>query len=75
MNRRTTVNADSEALAVLEEEAKRRGESVSSVLAEAVADKAAAILDARAPRLGRGRSTDGSSAAETATEPIAAPPT
>ncbi len=74
MKRRTTVNADSEALAVLEDEAKRRGESVSSVLAEAVADKAAAILASRPPRLGRGRSTDGSSAAATATEPIATPP-
>lgn len=74
MNRRTTVNADSESLAVLEDEARRRGESLSSVLAEAVADKAAAILDARPPRLGLGRSTDGASAAETATEPVAEPP-
>jgi hypothetical protein len=74
MNRRTTVNADSQSLAVLEDEAKRRGSSLSVVLAEAVSEKATAILGARKPRLGVGRSTDGSSAAESATEPIAAPP-
>jgi hypothetical protein len=75
MNRRTTVNADAEALSILEDEAKRRGESLSSVLAEAVSEKASAILQARPPRLGLGRSTDGDSAAAMATEPIAAPPT
>ena len=74
MNRRTTVNADAESLAVLEDEAKRRGQSLSTILAEAVSEKAAAVLGARPPRLGRGRSTDGSSAAETATDPIAPPP-
>lgn len=74
MNRRTTVSADSESLAILEDEARRRGESLSSVLAEAVSEKAGAILAARRPRLGLGRSTDGSSAAKTATNPIAAPP-
>jgi hypothetical protein len=74
MNRRTTVNADAESLSILEGEARRRGESLSSLLAEAVSDKAAAILQARPPRLGRGRSTDGASAAETATDPIAPPP-
>lgn len=75
MNRRTTVNADSEALSILEDEAKRRGASLSVVLAEAVAEKATAIVRARKPRLGIGRSTDGTSAVETATDPIAAPPT
>jgi hypothetical protein len=74
MNRRTTVNADSDSLAILEDEAKRRGDSLSVVLAEAVAEKATAIVRTRKPRLGIGRSTDGSSAAETATDPIAAPP-
>ena len=74
MNRRTTVNADAEALSILEDEAKRRGESLSNVLAEAVSEKASAILQARRPRLGLGRSTDGASAAATATGPIAAPP-
>lgn len=74
MNRRTTVNADSESLSILEDEAKRRGDSLSNVLAEAVSEKAITILRARKPRLGVGRSTDGSSAAETATDPIAPPP-
>ncbi|MBS1843530.1 MAG: hypothetical protein JST53_03840, partial [Actinobacteria bacterium] len=66
MNRRTTVSANSESLAILEDEARRRGESLSNVLAEAVFEKANAILAARRPRLGLGRSTDGSSAAKTA---------
>jgi hypothetical protein len=74
MNRRTTVNADSESLSVLEDEASRRGASLSVVLAEAVEEKAIAIRRAHSPRLGRGRSTDGSSASKTATEPIAPPP-
>jgi hypothetical protein len=74
MNRRTTVNADSESLSVLEDEAKRRGDSLSAVLAEAISEKAIAILAVGRPRLGLGRSTDGSSAAETATDPIARPP-
>jgi hypothetical protein len=43
------------------------------VLAEAVEEKAVAIRRAHRPRLGLGRSTDGRSAAETATEPIARP--
>jgi hypothetical protein len=74
MNRRTTVNADSQSLEILEDEARRRGSSLSTVLAEAVSEKATAIVRARKPRLGVGRSTDGSSAAETATDPIARPP-
>lgn len=71
MNRRTTVSADVEALATLEAEARRRGDSLSAVLAEAVEEKAIEIRRARRPRLGVGRSSDGRSAAETATEPIA----
>jgi Ribbon-helix-helix protein, copG family len=74
MNRRTTVSADVEALATLEGEARRRGDSLSAVLAEAVEEKAIAIKRAHRPRLGLGRSDDGRSAAETATEPIAHPP-
>jgi Ribbon-helix-helix protein, copG family len=70
MNRRTTVSADREALATLEAEARRRGASLSAVLAEAVEEKAVAIRQARQPRLGLGRSTDGRSAAQTATEPV-----
>lgn len=74
MNRRTTVSADAEALATLEGEARRRGDSLSALLAEAVEEKAIAIKHAHRPRLGLGRSTDGKSAAETATAPVARPP-
>jgi len=74
MNRRTTVNADSDALATLEAEARRRGDSLSSVLAEAVEEKATAIRRVHKPHLGIGRSTDGRSAAETTGEPVAHPP-
>jgi hypothetical protein len=74
MNRRTTVSADDEALATLEAEAHRRGRSLSSVLAEAVEEKAIAIRRQRKPRLGIGRSSDGRSAAETAAEPVARRP-
>jgi hypothetical protein len=73
MNRRTTVSANSEALATLEGEARRRGESLSAVLAEAVEEKAISIRRKRRPRLGLGRSNDGLSAAETASEPVARP--
>jgi hypothetical protein len=75
MHRRTTVKADTEALSTLEGEARRRGDSLSAVLAEAVEEKAIAIRDARRPRLGLGQSSDGGSAAESATSPIARPPT
>jgi hypothetical protein len=74
MNRRTTVSADAEALATLEAEARRRGDSLTAVLAEAVEEKAIAIRRTRRPQLGLGRSRDGRSAAETATEPVARPP-
>jgi hypothetical protein len=74
MNRRTTLSADVEALATLEGEARRRGASLSAVLAEAVEEKAIAIRQAHRPRLGLGRSSDGRSAAETAIEPVARPP-
>lgn len=74
MNRRTTVAADAEALDILEAEARRRGSSLSAVLAEAVSEKAISIRRAHRPRLGLGRSKDGRSAAETATEPVARPP-
>jgi hypothetical protein len=74
MNRRTTVSADSKALATLEAEARRRGDSLSAVLAEAIDEKAMTIRRARRPRIGLGRSGDGRSAAETATEPVAHPP-
>jgi hypothetical protein len=72
--RRTTVAADRDALDTLEAEARRRGVSLSAVLAEAVEDKAASIRAARRPRIGLGRSTDGRSAAELTAEPVAEPP-
>lgn len=74
MHWRTTVTAGSQALATLEAEARRRGTSLTAVLAEAVDEKAVAIRRARRPRVGVGRSTDGRSAVETAGEPIAHPP-
>lgn len=74
MNRRTTVSADAEALATLEAEAHRRGDSLTAVLAEAIEEKAVTIRRARRPRVGLGRSGDGRRAAETATEPIARQP-
>ncbi len=74
MNRRTTVSADIEALATLEAEARRRGDSLSALLAEAVEEKAITIRRGHRPRLGLGRSTDGRGAAESATEPVARPP-
>lgn len=73
MNRRTTVSADSEALGTLEAEAQRRGSSLSSVIAEAVEEKAATIRQQRRPRLGLGRSGDGRSARELMENPIAGP--
>jgi hypothetical protein len=73
MNRRTTVSADAEALATLEGEARRRGDSLSAVLAEAVEEKAIAIRRSRRPRLGLGHSGDGLSARELMEHPIAGP--
>jgi hypothetical protein len=74
MNRRTTVNADAADLATLEAEARRRGDSLSAMLAEAVAEKAIAIRRKRRPRVGIGRSNDGLSAREIAGDPVARPP-
>lgn len=74
MNRRTTVSADAKALATLEAEAQRRGDSLTAVLAEAIEEKAVTIRRARRPRVGLGRSSDGRRAAETAADPVARPP-
>lgn len=71
--RRTTVTADVGALDTLAAEARRRGVPLTAVLAEAVNEKAA-LLRRRRPRLGVGRSTDGRSAADMASRPIARPP-
>jgi hypothetical protein len=72
--RRTTVAAETGALATLEAEAARRGVPLIVVLAEAVEEKAASLRAARRPRVGLGRSTDGRSAAELTAEPVARPP-
>jgi hypothetical protein len=72
--RRTTVTASSDSLATLQREAKRRGVSLTVVLAEAVDEKAAAIRGARRPRVGLGESTDDRRAADLASEPVARPP-
>lgn len=71
--RRTTVAARRSSLDTLEAEARRRGVTLTSVLAEAIDEKAAALHTARRPRLGIARSTDGRSAAEVTANPIAHP--
>jgi hypothetical protein len=72
--RRTTVTASEAALRTLEAEAARRQTSLSSVLAEAVDEKALAIREHRRPRVALGRSNDGLRAADLTAEPIARPP-
>lgn len=53
MIRRTTVSAEADDLALLEDEARRRGVSLSAVLREAVAEKAAEVRRTRPrPRFG-----------------------
>lgn len=69
--RRTTVAADSGALATIEAEARRRGVPLTAVLAEAIDEKAAALRAGRRPRLGVARSTDGRRASEVASDPVA----
>jgi hypothetical protein len=72
--RRTTVAAKRASLDTLEAEARRRGVSLSTVMAEAIDEKARALYAAHRPRFGVARSTDGRSAAELTSEPIAHPP-
>jgi len=74
MKRRTTVSADSQALATLEAEAERRAVPLTIVLAEAVEEKAASLRTGRRPRVGIGRSRDGRAAADVSADPIARPP-
>jgi hypothetical protein len=74
MMHRTTVTADEADLDTLRAEARRRGVSLSTVLAEAVAEKARALRRRRRPQVGVARSTDGRSAAEVASMPIARQP-
>ena len=64
MTRRTTVSAEADDLATLEQEARRRGVSLAQVLRELVADKAREVRGARRPRFGLFASTDGESIAE-----------
>jgi hypothetical protein len=72
--RRTTVAASRSSLETLEAEARRRGVSLSALMAEAIEEKAMTLHASRRPRLGVARSTDGRSAAELASEPVAHPP-
>lgn len=71
---RTTVTARREDLATLQAEAARRRTSLTAVVAEALAEKAASLRAARLPRVGVARSTDGLSAAQVAAEPVARDP-
>lgn len=50
--RRTTLTAEADDLAVLAAEARRRGVSLASVLAETVAEKAARLRREQRPRFG-----------------------
>lgn len=61
-------------LQTLEAEAQRRGVSLATVLREVLEEKARAIRTRRRPHVGMGRSTDGRSAREVASEPVAEPP-
>lgn len=61
-------------LQTLEAEAHRRGVSLARVLREALEEKARVLREARRPRVGIARSTDGRSARQVASEPIAEPP-
>jgi hypothetical protein len=72
--RRTTVAAKRSSLETLEAEALRRGVSLSTVMAEAIDEKAMKLHVSHRPRLGVARSTDGLSAAELTSEPVAHPP-
>lgn len=72
--RRTTVAAKRISLDTLQAEARRRGVSLSTIMAEAIDEKARSLHASRRPRLGVARSTDGLSAAELTSEPIAHPP-
>jgi hypothetical protein len=72
--RRTTVTARRSSLDTLEAEARRRGVALTTVLAEAIDEKASALHATRRPRLGIARSIDGRSAAEVTAQPVAHPP-
>jgi hypothetical protein len=69
--RRTTVAAKRASLDTLEAEARRRGVSLSTIMAEAIDEKARTLHASCRPRLGIASSTDGLSAAQLTSEPIA----
>lgn len=72
--RRTTIAARRSALDTLEAEARRRGVSLTAILAEAVEEKARSLRAARRPQVAVARSSDGLSAAAVTSEPVADPP-
>jgi len=61
--RRTTLAADHDDLAVLEQEARRRGVSLARVLRELVAREAGDLRRARRPRFGVARTSEGAAQA------------
>jgi hypothetical protein len=71
---RTTITVPGSALATLQAEADRRGVSLTTVVAEAVTEKATSLRAGRRPRVGVARSVDGRTAAEVTAEPVAPPP-
>ncbi len=72
--RRTTVSAPPATIRTLEAEAQRRSVPLATLLREAVEEKAQALRNARRPRVGVARSSDGRSAAEVTAEPVADEP-
>ena len=73
MVRRTTIAADAADLAYLEAEAKRREVSLTTVLSEAVSEKAQALRHGRKFTWGTGASGTKTSATEDTAEPVARP--
>lgn len=72
--RRTTISAPAEDLATLEAEARRRDLPLTALVQEAIEAMAMELRRSRRPRLGVGRSTDGRSARDTASDPVAHEP-
>jgi Ribbon-helix-helix protein, copG family len=72
--RRTTVSAPQSTIRTLEAEAQRRQVPLASLLREAVEEKAQSLRSRRRPRVGVARSTDGRSAADVTSEPVAEAP-
>lgn len=59
MIRRTTLSADPDDLATLEDEARRRGVALAQILRELVSEKARELRTSKRPRLGLFRSGTG----------------